>query len=265
MPTLIERDARALATARIALGTVLLVRTTALANLLPIPLAHVRGPLFGWPEPGVAFAWAGLVLPPSVRIAAAVVRTVAALAFLLGVRARTTGVLAGVLGYVALSQDPFAFVFTLHTLFLGTIVLAIGDGTSARALLPDAPVSTASSTRLLRLVLASIYAWSAVAKLRSEWLSGRTLRALAEDGLVTPVVRDLLGHDALRVGAAWSVLVVELLLAVVFAFVLPRWRRAVLATALGFHLALEVATRPDVMSFVMASLVVGATLAPRRG
>jgi hypothetical protein len=255
--------ARPLAVARVALGAVLVVRTTALANLLPIPLAHVRGPLFGWPEHGAPFAWLGLALPDGVKIGAAVLRTIAALLFFAGVRARIAGVAAALLGWVALSQDPFGFVFTLHTLFLGTIVLALGDATSELALVPDRPYDAASSARLLRTVLAAIYGWSAIAKLHGEWLRGDTLRALAEDRLVTPLVRDpLLASGALRVATAWGVLAIEIVLAA--AIVSAHARRRVLAGALAFHLALEVAARPDVMGFVMASLVVGAAWTPRQ-
>lgn len=258
----VHATARPLAIARIALGAVLVVRTTALANLLPIPLAHVRGPLFGWPEHGAAFAWCGLAIPDGAKIALAVLRTIAALLFLAGVRARAAGVAAGLLGWVALSQDPFGFVFTLHTLFLGTIVLAMGDASTELALVPDRTIDVASSTRLLRIVLASVYAWSALAKVRIEWLRGDTLRALAEDGLVTPIARAmLLESGAARVTIAWSVFAIEIALA--FAVLFARDRRRLLACALAFHLALEIATRPDVMSFVMASLLVGATWTPR--
>ena len=254
-----DESARPLAVARVLLGTVLLVRTTALANLLPIPLAHVRGPLLGWPEPGIAFAWGGLVLPDGAKIGVAIARTLCCVLFLLGVRARITGLVAGALGYVTLSQDPFGFVFTLHALFLGVLALALGDATSELALRPERPVSASSSRRLLCFLLSSIYAWSALAKLRGEWLSGATLQALAEDGLVTPPLRSLLLRaPALRTASAWSVVIAEGLLAVGMLVVPGRLRRAMLAFALVFHLGLEVATRPDVMGFVMASLLVGA-------
>lgn len=263
MPALTTNDdARPLALARIAIGTVFVVRTTALANLLNIPLAHVRGPLFGWPDAGIAFAWGGFVMPESVRVAVAVVRTIAALAFVAGVRARVAGVVAGALGLFALSQDPFGFIYTLYTLFLGTIVVAIGDGTTRWALVPDRALSAASSRRLLQIFVASIYGWSAIAKLSREWLSGLTLLALAEDGLVTPVVRSaLLAHDALRVLTAYGAVAIEA--ALVIAILVPRTRRVAFVVALLFHLTVEIAMRPDVMSFVMASLLVGAAWTPR--
>lgn len=263
-----RRIVRPLAIARVALGVVFLVRTTAIVDALPLPLAHVRGPLLGWPEPGAAFAWGGLVLPPAVDAALAIARTLAAALVIVGVRARAAGVAAGLLGFVALSQDPFGFVFTLHALFLGTIVLALGDASTDLALVPDAPLdprdarSARSSRGLLCVFVASIYAWSAIAKLGTEWLSGRTLLALAEDGLVTPWLRSaLLAHGALRVASAWSVTLVEAGLAV--AMLVPRAARAALVFGLAFHVALEIATRPDVMGFVMGALLVGAAYRPR--
>jgi hypothetical protein len=214
--------------ARVALGVVFLVRTTPLVNLLPIPLARVRGPLLGWPEDGLAFAWGGLVLPPSLQIGAALVRTITALLFVLDVRPRASGLVAGVCGFVALSQDPFGFVFTLYALFLGTIVLAL-----------------AVDVRLPRIFVVSVYVWSAIAKMQGEWLSGDTLRALAEDGLVAHV-----GHPSI---VAWLVLLAEI--ALPCALLLPRTRRAALAVAVVFHVALEAAARPDVMGAVMLALL----------
>jgi hypothetical protein len=254
-----------LAVARLALGALLVVRTTALANAVPIPLAHVRGPLLGWPDHGMAFAWGGLVLPAPMREIAAILRTVAAVLFLAGVRARAAGLVAGGLGLVALWQDPFGFVFTLHVLFLGTIAVALGDGTRDLALSPDreaSPLSDAgSSASLLRVVVASVYAWSAIAKMNTAWLGGDTLHALAEDGLVTPFARALLAHGALERAGAWAVLCAEVALAAAVAS--ARYRRATLLAALGFHVILEVATRPDVMGFVMGALLVGGLGLPR--
>lgn len=97
---------RLLGFSRIALGLIFVVRTTPLADLLPTPLAHTFGRLLGWPDGGWPMAWGDLVLADSVRKVACVLRTIAAVLFLLGVRARFTGTIAGVLGLVALSQKP---------------------------------------------------------------------------------------------------------------------------------------------------------------
>ena len=248
------RPLTARALARIALGTLLVVRTTPLANLLPIPLAHVRGPLFGWPQAGFALAWGGLVLPAAIQIALCVVRTIAALAFVTGVRARVSGIVAGACGFVALSQDPLGFVFTLYVLFAATIVVALTDATTRLALVPDRPTDAASSERLLALFVASIYAYSAAAKLQSEWLSGRTLLALAEDGLLGGSVASLLvHHPALPSPAAVGVFLIELALPVLL--LLRRTRRLAVFVALGLHATFEVAAHPDVMGWVMAALL----------
>jgi hypothetical protein len=238
------------ALARVALGLVLLVRTTALANLLPIPLAHVRGPLLGWPEPGFDLAWGGLVLPASVRIVLCVVRTIAALAFLLGIRARIAGLVAGTCGFLALSQDPLGFVFTLHVLFAGTMVLALTNAATDAA----SDADEVSSTRLLTLFIASIYVYSAIAKLQSEWLSGRTLLALAEDGLLGgAIAAALIAHPALRAATAVAVFLVELALPALL--LVTRTRRLGIGVALALHASFEIAAHPDVMGWVMAALL----------
>jgi hypothetical protein len=244
--------------ARIALGTLLVVRTTPLANLLPIPLAHVRGPLFGWPDTGFHLAWGGLVLPAGFQIALCVVRTIAVLAFAAGLRARVAGIVAGACGFVALSQDPLGFVFTLYVLFAATIVVALTDGTSRFALIPDRPTEDAtfgqSSERLLVLFVASVYAYSAAAKLQSEWLSGGTLLALAEDKLLGSYFASLLiDHPALRSTAAVGVFLIELSLPVLL--LVRRTRRLAVFIALGLHATFEIAAHPDVMGWVMAALL----------
>lgn len=256
------RPLTARALARIALGALFVVRTTALANLLPIPLAHVSGPLFGWPQAGFAMAWGGLVLPAGVQIALCVVRTIAAALFMTGVRARMSGLVAGACGFVALSQDPLGFVFTLYVLFAATMVVALTDATTHLALVPDrATREEESSARLLTIFLASIYAYSALAKLQTDWLSGRTLLALAEDGLLGGFVASLLvEHPALRPAAAIGVFLIELALPVLL--VVRRTRRLAVFVALALHATFELATHPDVMGFVMATLLLSASSRP---
>jgi hypothetical protein len=250
-----------LGVARIMLGTVFVVRTTALANLLPIPLAHVRGPLYGWPEAGWPMAFGGIVLPPTVRIVACLVRTAAAVCFLAGIRARVAGVVAGALGLLAMQQDPFGFIFTLYTLFVGTIVLASTDGNGVLAWRADAPLDVRSSAILVRMVCGTVYVWAAIAKMHGQWLRGDTLLALSEDGLLTSHVASVLrSHAGLRVVDAWRTIAAELGIGLVLAVGAPlrsaRIRLVAIAAALGMHTAFEVATRPDVIGWVMASLLV---------
>jgi hypothetical protein len=161
---------------------------------------------------------------------------------------------AGACGFLALSQDPFGFVFTLHTLFLGTIVLAASDAPSTLAILPDLAKDARSSAQLVRIFVASVYLWSALAKAQVEWISGDTLRALAEDELLTPLVRALiLDHAWARSPLACAILGVEI--ALPLALLAPNTRRGALACAFAFHAGLEGAAHPDVMTAVMTSLL----------
>lgn len=253
---------RLLGVARIALGTVLLIRTTALANLLPMPLAHVDGPLYGWPRDGWPIAWAGVILPDGIERAAAIARTVAAVAFLIGVRGRLAGTLAGALGLLAMSQDPFGFIYTLYTLFLGTIVLANTDATSMLALRPDPRLDVPSSLTLVRVVVASIYVWAAIAKMRGAWLDGRVLLVLAEERLlVGKTARLIVEHAHVRIAAAWTAMAAELGIGLGLLF--DRTRLVAIGVALVMHGVFEVAARPDVMGLVMASLLVACAATPR--
>lgn len=249
------RGDRILGLARIALGLVFVVRTTPLVNALSMPLAHVRGPLLGWPEPGWPMAWADLVLPDPLRKVACVVRTVAAVLFVLGVRARAAGYVAGALGLVAMSQDPFGFIFTLYTLFVGTLVLASTTATSVLAWRPDARVDFRSSASLVCFIVAAIYVFSGLAKAHAGWLSGATLLAFAEDGMFRAAAGSFLqAHDRLRVSAAWATMILELAVAV--GLLVPRARRSAIVVAAVMHVSFEVVARPDVMGWVMASLLV---------
>jgi hypothetical protein len=239
--------------ARIALGVVFLVRTTALVNALPFPLAYVRGPLLGWPDGGPVFGWGGVVLPDSVRMVACVARTIAAVLFLAGVRPRASGLVAGALGFVALSQDPFGFIFTLHALFLGTIVLALSNAASEHALAPDRPAPREQSARLVFFFVASIYLWAAFAKVNAAWLSGSVLKALAEDRVATSLGRAVFSAPGLATAIALGTIALEV--ALPFALLATRTRRLALFAAVIFHLGLEAALRPDVMTLVMLALL----------
>src|SRR5207249_1644961 len=106
-------------------------------------------------------------LPPKIVATLCVIRTAAAIAFLLGIETLASGLIAGVAGYLVLVQQPFGFVFTLHLLYEGTILLALTDCGSALALRPRRPRSAGSGLRLIQLFVASIYAWAAIGKLRA--------------------------------------------------------------------------------------------------
>lgn len=249
-----------LGVARIALGALFLVRTTPLANRLGIPLTHVDGPLLGWPSGGEPMAWADLVLPDTIRKGACVVRTISAVLFALGVRARPAGLIAGGLGLLAMSQDPFDFTFTVYTLFVATMVMAMTDAAHDRALVPDHLLDRRSSVRLLRAFLASIYAFSAIAKLNTQWLNGTVLLTYARDRIFTPRAAALLeAHPSLCVAAAWAAVLLEFGLAA--GLLIPVRRAFPIATlvAITLHLTFEVVARPDLIGWIMATLLLGAT------
>jgi hypothetical protein len=251
---MIREASRSLGVARIALGTVFVFRTTPLANCYPSPLCWVQGPLFGWPVPGWHAAWLGLALPPLMVACLCVIRTAAAVLFTLGIATRAAGLTASLCGLAVLAQDTFSFSFTRYLLFVGTGLLAIADGGGALALLP-APVQDARASLLLvRSFVASIYAWSAIAKLHPAWLTGRTIGALHAGQFLRGSLIDFVTRaESSRVAASISIVVVEMSLG---PLLLARRTRAVgLAAALIMHALYELSAQPDVMGLVMLSLL----------
>jgi hypothetical protein len=247
-------DLRWLGVTRIALGAVFLFRTTPLANLYPSPLCWVAGPLFGWPVPGWHAAWLGLALPAAVVACLCIARTLAALLFMLGVATTASGLVASISAFVVLAQDAFAFSFTRYILFLATGLLAIADGGSCLALRPSPARDPQGSVWLMRSFVASVYAWSAIAKLRPDWLDGRTLGALHDGHFLRGALADWLASTpAMRSGASVAVVGVELALAPLL--LIPRTRRTGIALAVLMHGAYELTAQPDVMALVMGSLL----------
>jgi uncharacterized membrane protein YphA (DoxX/SURF4 family) len=244
---------RYLASSRIALGTLFLIRTTPLCNLFQFPFETDTWPLLGWP----GGRWGGeswLHFPDTVLASACVARTLAAACFLLGVRARISGMLAGVLGYLVMLAQPFGAAFTLHLLFQGAIVLALGDSGTVLAWRPDAPIAPRSSVLLVRYFLASIYFWAGIAKLRPDWLDGRTLALFQDDGAFHGWASHvLLSTPAWRAVCATGVAVIELSLPVLLLW--PRTQRLGLVVALTLHAGIELAARPDLLGWEMAALL----------
>jgi hypothetical protein len=245
---------RRLGTIRVLIGAILLVRTTPLFYIAPGLVRHHGGPILGWPDGELHAAYGGLALPPALTKALVIVRMLAALMFLIGVQARIAGVLVAVLGYVVWSQEPFSFIFTLHTLYIATAILALGDAVAARALRPERAISPASSLALVRAFVLSIYGWSAIAKLRPHWLDGSVLRVLRDGGFVTGPVRHLLATDLGLHVAAWLTPLVELSLVPLLA--LRRTRAIGIALACMLHGVFEVSMHPDVFGWILVSLLV---------
>jgi hypothetical protein len=248
--------------ARVALGAVFLFRTTPLANLYPSPLCWVDGPLFGWPVPGWRAAWLGLALPATIVAFLCVVRTVAAGLFTLGVATRVSGLTACLCGLAVMAQDTFSFSFTRYILFLGTGVLAIADAGASLAVRPSRIGDARASLRLVRAFVASIYAWSAVAKMRAPWLDGTTLGALHAGHFLHGRLVDFVAATApTRAAASIAVVVLELALGPLL--LAHRTRALGLAAALTMHALYEVSAQPDVMGLVMMSLL--CSYLPLRG
>jgi hypothetical protein len=246
-----------LALARIGIGVLFLVRTTGLTELLSLPAFPQGRFLLGWPEAGGPGLGPLLPLASWMLGAACIARTIAAALFALGVWARPAGVLAGLLGYLVVTQDPIGFNMTLHTIYLGTIVLACADSSDRFALgrRSASAASQRASLGMVRLWVASIYVWAGIAKLHRDWLSGRALGTLVEGDIVRgPVAAALLSTARQRAMAAPAIAAGEILLGA--ALLNRSTRRAGLAVAVVVHALFQVALAPDVLTAVMAALMV---------
>lgn len=168
-----------LGSARVALGCVFLLRTTPLLAAFHVSFLADARPLLGWPDGHAHFAPFIPALPAALLAVLCVVRTLAAVAFTVGIRARVAGFVAGGLGYLTVLQDPARFYTTHHVIFLGAILLASTDAVSVCAVSPEPRRSPNSSLLLIRAWVASIYIWAAIAKVRPDWLDGRTFVLLA--------------------------------------------------------------------------------------
>jgi hypothetical protein len=244
----------ALGRARVALGCIFLLRTTPLLAPLHIPRFSDAYPLLGWPDAHAHLAPFIPALPDDARAVLCIVRTIAVVAFSAGLWARPAGLLAGALGYLTILQDPAHFYATFHVLFLGAMVLSCTDAVGQCAVYPRAAQSPTSSAWLVRAWVASIYAWAAIAKLRADWLDGRTLELFMRGAMLRPfVVRHFLATTGQRAFLACAVVVLELTLAPLLLY--PRTRRLGLLLALAMHAALEFAAAPDVFGWAMVALL----------
>jgi hypothetical protein len=231
-----------------------LLRTTPVLLPLRLDFSVNTYPLLGWPTSEWHGAAIGLALPVWALRVACIVRTLSALCFLLGVRTRVSGVVAGVSGYLVLVQDPFGFVATLHLLYQGTILLALADAGSSLALRPEPARNVASSLRLIRLFLSSIYFWAGLVKLRPDWLDGRTLALFQRDGAFSgPLAALVLGTATSRAVIACTIALTELSLPA-----LLWWRKTARIApfiALGLHASIELSAHPDLLGWEMAALL----------
>jgi hypothetical protein len=197
----------------------------------------------------------GPTLPFGCVAALCVIRTAAFALFAVGWHAREAGVLAGALGYIVLAQDALSYVNSLHLLYAGTMVLALGGAGAALALRPEKPVDPSSGILLVRAFVASVYAWSGLAKLDPSWLRGETLdRYLALQIVRGPAAEVLLANADRRTISAWAVAVAELLIGPML--LVARTRAPAIVAALALHVAFEVIVQPDVFGLAMVALLV---------
>jgi hypothetical protein len=239
----VRPDARGLGAARIAFATVFLLRTTVLSG---------SGTLLGWPEPG----WHPVIgphLPDPIVIALCLLRTGCAILFLVGVRARIAGAMAGICGYLVLAQNPVTYLQSTHLLYQGAILFAFTDAGARFAVRPDRP-GASDGLFLARGWLASIYAWAGIAKLRADWLDGRALELLHHDGALRGWLADLVTATATsRAIAACGIAGCELLLGPLLLW--KRTRTVGIALAVALHLGIAVAARAEAFSWAMLALL----------
>jgi hypothetical protein len=238
-----ERLRDPIALSRTAFGFVFLLRTTPI--LAPFEPAFLRGTngWLGWPDDGWHVPALGLALPAIVVGALVVVRTLAALALMLGVMPRAAGLVAGLAGYLVLAQDAFGYLHHLHMLYLGALLFAAVD-----------PHEPRSSLVLLRGFVASIYVWAVIGKLASEWGTGAALAMFRDSGaLDRDLVGDLLATPARCAAVEIAVMISELALAA--GFVWSRTRHVALIAAVALHLGFELVARVDSIGWQMAALL----------
>ncbi|MCW5807209.1 MAG: HTTM domain-containing protein [Deltaproteobacteria bacterium] len=257
-----EPEVRPLGAARVAFGIVFLLRTTPLLAVFDPPFLRGGNGWLGWPDAGAHVPMLGLALPSAVVAMLVVVRTVAALGLLLGVRTRVCGLVAGIAGYLVLAQDAFGYFHHLHMLYLGAILFAVVDADAALALRLEQARSPRSSLVLMRVFVASIYLWAAIGKLASEWGTGAALAMFRESGALERVASVITPESA----AAIEVGVVAGELAIGAGLLWPRTRRVALGCALALHVMFEIVARVDTIGWQMCALLLVFTRSgpPRR-
>jgi len=235
---------RALVLARVATGTLVLVRTTPLGRVLPRSFAPGE-----WVGATDAHGWTATLLGPAfpwaIVVTLVAARTVFAALFAMGVRPRWTGVICAVSGYALLLQDRFAFVNALHVLYLGTAALALASPPRS----DEADADAERGVLFVARFLATIYFWAGLSKVSAEWLSGRALALEVDTGAFLGPLGRWIAHGAVRSVVAPAVVALELLVAVLL--VLDRRKPAVIL-ALAFHLGVELTVVPSSLGWQMA-------------
>jgi hypothetical protein len=262
MPSAPERDGLLpLAWARVAIGALFLFRTTPLGGLIDPALGSDAHPLLGWPHADASLAF-GFGLSAAALKALCVVRTLGLVAFTLGLCARPAGLLAAAAGALVLMQSPFGFTSTQQLLLEATALLALADSSTALALWREEARAPASSRWMLRAFVASVYAWAAFAKLRPDWLDGRTLALFHESGRLSgPLADALLATPGRCAILGPAIAFGELSLGPLLLIRRTRW--AGIALAFAFHAGIEWMGHPDVIGWAMLGLLL-VFVEPRR-
>lgn len=243
------RPTRALALVRIGVGLILVIRTTPV--LIPFGFRFAEWPLLGWPHG----SWhiAAVPLPAWLVGALAVLRTLAALGFLVGWRARAAGVIGSVAGWLVLAQDALGYVNSLELLYMATLITALADSSAELAVAPEPPGSLESSVWLVRALPLTVYAFSGFAKLNPQFLSGDAMGSFCADGFIRGLAMTIVCGSHAR-AASIAVACAELSLPVLLT--LAKTRRGAVLLAVAFHVGLEVSMHPDVFGWLMLVLLV---------
>lgn len=253
--SLASPEHKRLGLARLLMGALLLLRTTPILTPLHPSFLNETWPLFGWPPSGWHASAFDLALPPRWVALLCVVRALATVAFAVGIRARAAGIATGILGYIVLSQDVLGYFNSIHLLYASAVLLAVAGGGAAIAIRPEPARAPRSGLALIRWFVASVYAWSGLAKLNAGWLEGATLARLHDERILGGGLVDwLLVSQAGRLGCAWGIVALELSLGPLLLW--RRTRRPAIVVALVFHALVEHAVRPDVFGLAMAALLV---------
>lgn len=246
-----DRRPLPLGTARIAIGALILLRTTPVLAPLHILFLGDATPMLGWPGHGFSFAW----LAPSTIGALCVLRTTSAAALMLGLWTAPAGLLVASSGLLVAAQSPFSAPATLQLLYEAAALLGLSDASAVLALRPTSSRSPRSSYWLLRVFVVSVYAWAGLFKWRHDWLDGRTLAVLHDSGAIHGALADwILATPSSRALLACGVAFFESVAGPLLLW--QRTRRWMLVAAFAFHLTLEVTAHPDFLGWGMMALLV---------
>ncbi len=246
---------------RVLFGALVLARTTPVLAPLHIPYLRATSPLLGWPASTWHVPMWGPALPAVLVAVMCLLRTLAVLLFTVGIRARESGMAAGILAWIVMSQDSGSYINTFQLLFLGMMVLGVSGAGSTWAVRPEQEVDPRSGLALTHAFVASVYAWSGLAKVNASWLSGEVLEVLRANSAVRgPIAEVFLTSRGPCVAASWTVAAAELALGPMLLW--SRTRRVAWAAAFAFHAVLEISMHPDFFGFAMAVLLL--SFAPPR-